>query len=125
MQLRGKPTYGDNRAEGKEEQLKFFTDNVIIDQMRHPVSAGGRMTRKRTAHDMRGIAKNRLSDYWAKFIDELHFIYLSGARGINEDFIETTDWTGHAGNPIKRRTLVTCCMAVMLSRKQRWTLPTS
>lgn len=101
VQLRGKPTYGDNRAEGKEEQLKFFTDNVIIDQMRHPVSAGGRMTRKRTAHDMRGIAKNRLSDYWAKFIDEIHFIYLSGARGINEDFIETTDWTGHAGNPIQ------------------------
>ena len=101
VQLRGKPTYGDNRADGNEEQLKFFTDEVLIDQMRHPVSAGGRMTRKRTAHDLRKIAKNRLSDYWAKFIDELHFIYLSGARGINEDYIEATDWTGHAGNPIQ------------------------
>ena len=101
VQLRGKPTYGDNRADGKEEQLKFFSDEVLIDQMRHPVSAGGRMTRKRTAHDLRKIAKNRLSDYWAKFIDELHFIYLSGARGINEDYIESTDWAGHAGNPIQ------------------------
>lgn len=101
VQLRGRPTYGDNRADGKEEQLKFFTDEVIIDQMRHPVSAGGRMTRKRTAHDMRKIAKERLSDYWAKFIDEMHFIYLSGARGINEDFIETLDWAGHAQNPIQ------------------------
>lgn len=101
VQLRGKPTYGDNRAKGKEEALKFFTDEVVIDQMRHPVSAGGRMTRKRTSHDLRKIAKNRLSDYWAKFIDELHFIYLSGARGINEDFIEATDWTGHATNPIQ------------------------
>ncbi len=101
VQLRGKPTYGDNRAEGKEEGLKFFTDEVLIDQIRHPVSAGGKMTRKRTAHDLRKVAKARLSDYWAKFIDELTFIYLSGARGTNEDYIESTDFTGHAGNPIQ------------------------
>jgi N4-gp56 family major capsid protein len=101
VQLRGKPTYGDDRVEGKEENLKFYTDEVFIDQMRHPVSAGGRMTRKRTAHDLRKTARDRLSDYWAKFMDEMLFIYLSGARGINEDFIETTDWTGHADNPIQ------------------------
>lgn len=101
VQLRGRPTYGDNRAEGKEEQLKFFSDEVNIDQMRHPVSAGGRMTRKRVAHDLRKIAKGRLSDYWAKFIDEMNFIYLSGARGVNEDFIESTDWAGHASNAIQ------------------------
>jgi len=100
MQLRGKPTTGDNRVKGKEENLKFYTDEVIIDQTRKSVSAGGRMTRKRTAHDLRKIAKDRLSDYWAQYIDELNFIYLSGARGTNEDFIEDTDWTGHAGNPI-------------------------
>lgn len=100
VQLRGKPTYGDNRVQGKEENLKFFTDEVNIDQMRHAVSAGGRMTRKRTAHDLRKTGRDRLSDYWAKFIDEMTFIYMSGARGINQDFIEGTDWTGHAGNTI-------------------------
>lgn len=98
VQLRGKPTYGDNRAQGKEENLKFYTDEVNIDQMRHPVSCGGRMTRKRTAHNLRQVARDRLSDYWAKFMDEMLFIYLSGSRGINEDFIESTDWTGHANN---------------------------
>lgn len=101
VQLRGKPTYGDNRVDGKEENLKFYSDEVNIDQMRHAVSAGGRMTRKRTAHDLRKTGRDRLSDYWAKFFDEMTFIYLSGARGINEDFIESTDWTGHAGNPIQ------------------------
>ncbi|MEY9435577.1 N4-gp56 family major capsid protein [Bradyrhizobium elkanii] len=101
VQLRGKPTYGDKVADGKEEDLKFFTDEVYIDQMRHPVSAGGKMTRKRTAHNLRTVAKERLSDYWSKFIDEMHFIYLSGARGINEDFTESVDWQGHAGNPIQ------------------------
>lgn len=100
VQLRGKPTQGDNRVKGKEENLKFYTDEVAIDQTRHAVSAGGRMTRKRTAHNLRNVAKDRLSDYWSSYIDELSFIYLSGARGINEDYIEDVDFTGHAGNPI-------------------------
>lgn len=101
VQLRGKPTYGDNRVQGKEESLRFYSDEVNLDQMRHAVSAGGRMTRKRTAHDLRKTGRDRLSDYWAKFIDEMHFIYLSGARGVNEDFIEDTAWTGHASNSIQ------------------------
>lgn len=101
VQLRGKPTYGDNRIEGKEESLKFYSDQVNIDQLRHSVSAGGRMTRKRTAHNLRKTGRDRMSEYWAKFFDEMMFIYLSGARGMNEDFIETTDWTGHAGNNIQ------------------------
>jgi len=101
VQLRGKPVTGDNKAKGTEENLKFFTDEVIIDQLRHPVSAGGKMTRKRTAHDLRTVAKDRLADYWAAYIDEMYFVYLSGARGVNEDYIEGTDWTGHAGNPVQ------------------------
>ena len=59
------------------------------------------MTRKRTVHNLRKTGRDRLSDYWAKFFDEMLFIYLSGARGINEDFIEDTSWTGHAGNAIQ------------------------
>jgi N4-gp56 family major capsid protein len=101
VQLRNKPTSGDNRLEGKEEQLKFFSDAVYIDQLRHGVSAGGKMTRKRTVHNIRKIARDRLSDYWSGYMDELHFIYLSGARGINEDFIEDVTYAGHAGNAIQ------------------------
>lgn len=101
VQLRGEATYGDDRLEGKEEQLKFFTDEVVIDQVRKAVSAGGRMTRKRTPHELRTVAKNRLSDYWARFQDELMFIYLSGARGINQDFLFPLGWGGHANNAIQ------------------------
>lgn len=100
VMLRNKPTAGDARVKGKEENLRFFTDEVIIDQLRHAVSAGGRMSRKRTAHDLRTVARARLSDYWSQYMDELTFIYLSGARGINQDFIEPTDFTGHAGNAL-------------------------
>ena len=101
VQLRGGPTQGDARVKGKEENLRFYTDEVIIDQTRKSVSAGGRMTRKRTAHDMRVVARNRLGDYWSKYIDELCFIYLSGSRGVNEDYIEPMGFTGHGGNPIQ------------------------
>lgn len=101
VQLRGQPTSGDDRLKGNEEALKYYTDEVIIDQIRKSVSAGGKMSRKRTAHDLRRVAKDRLSDYWAQYIDELKFIYLSGARGINEDYIEPTTYTGHAGNPLR------------------------
>jgi N4-gp56 family major capsid protein len=101
VQLRNKPTTGDNRLEGKEENLRFFTDQVYIDQMRHGVSAGGKMSRKRTLHNIRSIAKDRLSDYWSQYIDQMHFIYLSGARGINQDYVEDVTWVGFAGNPIE------------------------
>ena len=101
VQMRNKPTYGDAKLEGKEESLRFYTDQVIIDQVRHAVSAGGKMSRKRTSHDMRTIAKSRLGDYFARLVDELFFIYLSGARGINEDFIEDTSYTGFAGNALQ------------------------
>jgi len=98
--LRGKPTAGDNRLEGKEEALRFYSDQIMIDQLRKGVTAGGKMTRKRTLHNLRMVARDRLSDYWAKYVDELYFIYLSGARGMNEDFIEDTAYIGHAGNAL-------------------------
>ncbi|MBU9386634.1 N4-gp56 family major capsid protein [Burkholderia multivorans] len=101
VHLRGEPTYGDARVEGKEENLRFFTDKVMIDQVRKSVSAGGRMSRKRTVHNIRRIARDRLGDYFYKFTDELLFIYLSGARGINLDFVETTSFQGFAGNPLE------------------------
>lgn len=98
VQLRGQPTFGDARLEGKEENQKFYTDEVAIDQVRHAVSAGGRMTRKRTAHDLRATGKARLADYFAKLHDELIFMYLSGTRGVNQDYTLPTAFSGFAGN---------------------------
>lgn len=101
VQLRGETTEGDERLEGKEESLRFYTDEVVIDQTRKAVSAGGKMTRKRTVHSMRQVGKERLSDYWSRFMDEMMFIYLSGARGINRDFLFPLDWVGRAKNPLQ------------------------
>lgn len=101
VQMRGEATYGDARLEGKEESLKFYTDEVNIDQVRKAASSGGRMTRKRTVHNLRTIAKSRLSDWFARFYDEALFMYLSGARGINADFTAPTSYAGFARNPFE------------------------
>ncbi|WP_417724567.1 N4-gp56 family major capsid protein [Salipiger sp.] len=101
VELRQEPTEGDDVLDGKEEHLRFFTDEVAIDQTRKSVSCGGRMTRKRTVHDLRMVGKKRLKEYWAKYWDELYFIYLSGARGINEAFKVGLGWTGRAGNALQ------------------------
>jgi len=98
MQLKMQPVEGDSTLEGKEEDLKFYTDQVYIDQMRGGVNTGGRMTRKRTIHDLRKRARVKQSEWWARIFDELFFMYLSGARGINSDYIYGTGYTGFANN---------------------------
>lgn len=98
MALKMKPIQGDNQLRGKEEDLKFYTDSVLIDQLRGGVNTGGRMTRKRTIHDLRKVARARQSDWWARLFDESFFCYLSGARGVATDFIEDTTFTGYATN---------------------------
>jgi len=79
MQMTMAPVEGDiNPLEGNEVRLEFHTDQLFIDQMRAGVNSGGRMTRKRTVHDLRAISKKRSVDYWARVFDELIFMYLSG-----------------------------------------------
>lgn len=98
VQLRQKPVIGDKKLKGKEEDLRFYTDEVKIDQARIAISLGGRMTNKRTLHNLREVARARGGEYWAAYMDQMTFMYLSGARGVNEDFYEDTNYTGFAGN---------------------------
>lgn len=98
MQLKMQPVEGDENLEGKEEALKFYTDGVFINQMRGGVNTGGRMTRKRTLHDLRKVARRRQTEWWSRVFDELFFMYLSGARGINAEYIFPLNYTGFANN---------------------------
>lgn len=99
-QLTQKPVYGDDIRRGKEEALKSFSDSVKIDQVWCGVNAGGRMTRKRTLHDLRSIARRKMAEWWARWNDEVIFVYGAGMRGINEDYIEDVGYTGFAGNAL-------------------------
>jgi len=94
------PVEGEDNLEGKEEAQKFFTDTIYIDQARCGINTGGRMTRKRTLHNLREKARRQQSSWWARLKDELRFIYLSGARGVNTNFILPTGYTGRANNAL-------------------------
>lgn len=99
-ELKMAPVEGEDTLEGKEEQQRFYTDQVYIDQARCGVNTGGRMTRKRTLHDLRAKAKRQQSSWWARLQDELSFIYLSGARGVNANFLLPTTYAGRANNAL-------------------------
>lgn len=99
-ELKMAPVEGDDVLEGKEEGQKFYSDQIYVDQARCGVNTGGRMTRKRTLHNLREKAKRQQSSWWSRLQDELLFVYLSGARGVNENFLLPTGYTGRAGNAL-------------------------
>jgi N4-gp56 family major capsid protein len=100
MQLKMQGVEGDDTLEGQEEDLKFYTDSILIDQMRAGVNGGGRMTRKRTVHDLRQVARRRQSEWWARCFDELFFMYLSGSMGSNTGWLFPSNYPGFAKNPL-------------------------
>lgn len=99
-QLKQKPTYGDNIIKGKEEKLTSFQDTISIDQVRCGVNAGGRMSRKRTLHNLREISRQKMAEWWARWMDEILFTYSAGTRGTNDDFIEDVGYAGFAENAL-------------------------
>lgn len=78
MQLSGAGVSGDGTLEGSEEALTVYTDNVLIDQLRHAVRTGGRMSQQRVPYDIREEARVGLTDWWADRIDKAFFNHISG-----------------------------------------------
>ena len=91
---------GDNVLEGNEAKLEFYSDEVRIDQCRTGIDLGGRMTRKRTVHDLRDTGRKALTRRWARWFDANPFVYASGARGTNPNIGLPLPYAGFAGNPI-------------------------
>lgn len=92
--LTGAGVLGDAILKGNEESLSFFTDDLLIDQLRHAADAGGRMTQQRTLHDLRTICMNRLSDWMAQRWDRAFMLQLAGYTGTEvSEFGEVYDGT--------------------------------
>jgi N4-gp56 family major capsid protein len=101
MRLRGDMTYGDDIVEGNEDPLSFYQDTVRIDQARKGASAGGRMTRKRTLHDYRALARQLTGTYIAEWMDDGLFVYLSGDATLAAINADSKFKAQFAGNPIQ------------------------
>lgn len=86
--LGGLPTMGDRKLAGRGESLTQSQFTAKINQGRHMVDSGGKMTQQRTMQDLKRIASTLLGPYFNKLQDEITTIHLAGARGV-----ETKGWT--------------------------------
>lgn len=86
--LQGKPVMGDTRIEGRMMQLTYSSMDVRIDQVRGGADSGGRMTQKRTVHNLRSISMAGIQAWMQRLEDQTALVQLAGARGAQS----TTDW---------------------------------
>ena len=78
MQLSGAGIQGDGTLEGNEEALITYTDDVVINQLRHAVRSAGKMTEQRIPFSIREEARMGLQDWWADRFDSWFMNQLAG-----------------------------------------------
>lgn len=88
--LTGDGVEGDATLEGNEEALVTFTDDLLINQLRHAVRSDGEMTEERIHFSIRNEARDGLSDWWADRIDTALLNQAAGNTGQAD-----TKFTGH------------------------------
>jgi N4-gp56 family major capsid protein len=75
------PTMGDRKIAGRGESLDFTSFELSINQGRHQVDAGGKMSQQRTVHDLRKTSRTLLGPYFNNLQDQTATFHLAGARG--------------------------------------------
>lgn len=81
FKLNQRPTMGDKKLEGRGENLEQASFKLKINQARHMVNAGGRMSQKRTKHNLSRTARTLLGTYYNDLSDQIATVQLFGARG--------------------------------------------
>lgn len=80
-ELNGLPTMGDRKIAGRGESITSSQFTLKINQGRHMVDSGGKMTQQRTLHDLVTVANSLLAPYYTALDDQLSMVHLAGARG--------------------------------------------
>jgi N4-gp56 family major capsid protein len=89
--LTGAGIQGDATLEGNEEALTTYSDNVFINQLRHAVRSGGKMSEQRVPWSVREEARMGLEDWWTERIE------VSAANQLTGNTTQQTD-TRYTGN---------------------------
>ncbi len=77
----GKPIMGDRNAEGRGRKLSSSSFDMKIDLATFNVDAGGKMSRQRTRHNLRSLAKTAVQAYFPRMVWQRALTHLAGARG--------------------------------------------
>lgn len=84
----GKPVMGDKRLAGRGMNTSSSSMDVYINQSRGMAENGGKMTQKRTKHNLRQIVQSGLTNWASRLEDQRCLVALAGARGTQQ----TVDW---------------------------------
>lgn len=90
LQLSGDGVEGDSTLEGEEEALTTYTDDLLINQLRHAVRSKGKMSEQRIHWSVRDQARDALRDWWADRFDTVILNQAAGNTGESD-----TKYTGH------------------------------
>jgi N4-gp56 family major capsid protein len=84
----GKPIMGDKRLAGRGMSTSSSSMDIRIDQSRGLAENGGKVTQKRTKHNLRQIVQSGLTNWASRLEDQRCLVALAGARGSQA----TVDW---------------------------------
>lgn len=83
MLLSGDGVVGDSTLENNEESLTTYTDNLVINQLRHAARSQGKMSEQRIPFKYREEAKDGLTQWWAERYDQVFFNQICGYTPAN------------------------------------------
>jgi N4-gp56 family major capsid protein len=83
-QMQGLGVQGDGTLEGNEESLQTYTDNLVVDQLRHAVRSAGKMSEQRIPWKHREEAMMGLKDWWAARLDNWFFNQICGYTAVSD-----------------------------------------
>lgn len=81
MQMTGRGVQGDATQEGNEESLATYTDDLIINQIRHAHRSAGKMSEQRVYMNVRQVGRERLAKWAATRMDRSICLQLAGYTG--------------------------------------------
>ena len=67
--LTGAGIQGDETQEGNEEPLTTYSDDLLINQVRHAARSKGKMSEQRVAFDVREENRMGLKDWWTERVE--------------------------------------------------------
>jgi hypothetical protein len=82
--IKGRPIMGDRNAEGKGSKMDFASMEIKIDMATVPVDAGGKMSQKRTYHDLVTLATAQLRGLMPRLAWQRCLVHMAGARGVQD-----------------------------------------
>lgn len=106
----GQPIMGDRNVSGNGRPMTSSSFDMLIDMATFNVDAGGKMSRQRTRHNLRSLARAMIANYFPQLIWQRAMVQAAGGRGFqtgpswNLPLQASADFAEVMINPVKAPT---------------------